>query len=242
MQNKKLLLFIVLPSCLNIALIGLYFSGYTFAQQIAAPSVHGLPFRSWREFGLVEQLQNVFLLTIVVMFVINCARDDIAEKAMFLVGTLVILFLLLEEIDYGIHFYEYYVGHAADIANESRNWHNKNMAGKTNVAYLKKIVDLTMVFWFVLMPIVSQKFNFAWLQKLIPSLWFLAGFAISLLFASLAHYLQDLSLDVIDGVKGNLAGNISEFRETTNYYLYLLYALQLVKTSNIFSSRLTQNA
>ena len=34
---------------------------------------------------------------------------------------------------------------------------------------------------------------------------------------------------VINGVDGNLSGTIAEFRETSIYYLYFLYALKVSK-------------
>ena len=50
------------------------------------------------------------------------------------------------------------------------------------------------------------------------------------MMSNLAHFLEDNSFGMIAGVQGNLAGNVSEFREASNYYLYLLYVMQLFKT------------
>lgn len=226
----------IVPTILNTVLIGMYFSGVKIAQQIVAPSVHGLPIRSWREYGLVEQLQNVFLLSIIVFFIVQLwQRKQLIEKAVFFVGAMVITFLFLEEIDYGIHYYELYIGHEADVAEKARNWHNKGEVGEHNVSYLKRVIDLITICWFCILPLLARKRNLGRLHALIPSIWFIVVFTISLVFSNVAHYFQSIQFDVINGQTGNLLGNISEFRETITYYAYLLYALQLVKTPSLFA-------
>jgi len=236
MENKNLLRFVVIPVCLNLLFIGLYFSGNQFAQHLAAPQFDWLHHRSWREFGLLEQTQNAFLLIIVLLFSTEMfKRPLLLEKVFFLCGGLVMLFLLLEEVDYGIHFYEYYIGHEILMDPNLRNWHNDESSGESITKDLKKITSVVMIVWFVLFPLIADKVNFGLLKRIIPSRWFIAGFAVSLLFSSLAHYLNDTGMDVINGVVGSLKGNSSEFRETSTYYLYLLYAVQLITTRDLFA-------
>jgi len=236
MNNKNVLLFIVVPVFLNGLLIGLYFSGNQFAQYLAAPQFDWLHHRSWREFGLLEQTQNAFLLTIVLLFLVEATkRPLLLEKAFFLCGGLVMLFLLLEEIDYGIHFYEYYLGHELSMDPNLRNWHNDERSGESITKDLKKLTSLVMIVWFILLPLISAKINPDRMRGIIPSRWFIVGFAVSLLLSSLAHYLNDIGLGAIDGVAGSLKGNTSEFRETSTYYLYLLYAVQLIRTPTLFA-------
>lgn len=236
LHNKKFVLFVVLPVCANLILMGMYFSGNQFAQYLVAPQFDWLHHRSWREFGLLEQMQNAFLLTIVFLFAIEVInRPSLLEKFFFLCGGLVMLLLLLEELDYGIHFYEYFNGQESTIEAKQRNWHNRDISGRSINGRLKKISSLLMVFWFMVCPLLSSRVNFKVLSNIIPSRWFVVAFTLVILFSSLAHYLDDLGLADINGVAGSLEGNISEFRETSTYYLYLLYAIQLITTKGLFS-------
>jgi hypothetical protein len=236
LHNKKFVLFVVLPVSANLILMGLYFSGNQFAQYLVAPQFDWLHHRSWREFGLLEQMQNAFLLTIVFLFAVEVfKRPSVLEKSFFLCGSLVMLLLLLEELDYGIHFYEFFNGQESTIEVKQRNWHNRDISGRSINGRLKKISSLLMIIWFMVFPLLSSKVNFKGLSNIIPSRWFVVTFALVILFSSLAHYLDGLGLANINGVAGGLEGNISEFRETTTYYLYLLYAIQLITTKNLFS-------
>jgi len=235
MPNKKLILFIVLPISLNLAFIGFYFSGNQFLQYLIAPQFDWLHHRSWREFGLLEQLQNAYLLIIFVLFATEVfKRPALLEKAFFLFGGLVMLFLLLEEIDYGVHFYEYAIGQESAIEVTQRNWHNRDIAGKSINGRLKRSSNLLMIIWFIVFPLLASRINFKSLKAIIPSPWFIVGFTFVLLFSTLAHYLDDIGMAYINDIEGGLKGNISEFRETNTYYLYLLYAVQLITTKELF--------
>lgn len=151
------------------------------------------------------------------------------ERILFLSGSLLMLFIFLEEIDYGIDFYDFFTGQHSVL--KKRNWHNQETLGRQNVGYLKRIVDCIMIIWFVLFPMLSDKIRHLPIKYFIPSRWFIIGFIISFVFSRFAHFLQDIGWDVINGSPGNLRYNISEFREATTYYLYMLYALQLFNTN-----------
>ncbi len=241
MKKEKIILFVGIPIFASLLFLGLYFSGIKAAQQLIAPTIDWLLPNSWREFGIIEQIQNIYLLAIIIIFtIVVIKRKLMPEKIFFLSGALLILVLFLEEIDYGIHFYEYFTGQASSI--EVRNWHNQETNGKQNVAYLKKIVDLITVVWFILIPIFSYKIKYIPIKSIIPSRWFIVGFIIVFVFSSLAHFLQDMGWGIINGVEGNMVHNISEFRETNIYYLYLLYAIQLVNTNfDFLNSHLPKN-
>jgi len=67
-------------------------------------------------------------------------------------------------------------------------------------------------------------------------LHFLSAVLIAVLLSKLAHFLNDSGFGIINGVEGKLDNNISEFRETSMYYIYVLYALQLVSKPSLFLS------
>ena len=228
--NKAHYAHIWVPLTANSILISLYFSQNTFCQSLISPVIEELPFRCWREFGLLEQLQNVLLLAIVAVLAHAAFRyHRKADKVFFFTGFLVFLFLFLEEIDYGLHFYSYVTGH--NIQADNFNLHNLKSIGKRqNGTYLKKLSDMLLIIWFIAIPLLNRKRQFPhFLHPVIPSLWFIPTLFIAAGASSLAHFLADLELDIIDGAQGSLIGNISEFRETNTYYICLLYALQLIK-------------
>lgn len=233
--TKPLFYFIIIPVFINLVCIGLYFSGIEFAQQIIAPTIAWLPNDSWREFGLLEQLQNFYLLimlAILLIAVIN--RTRLIEKLFFGLITAVILFIFLEEIDYGLHFYEFFNEEYSGI--KVRNWHNQETDNKQNVSSLKKVADIIMVIWFVILPLFKNKINNGLIKSMIPSCWFISAFIITIIMTKSAHFLDHNDYSIIDGVPGNLSGNISEFKEANNYYLFLLYVIQLVKIKSFTTS------
>ncbi len=239
MKIKNAFLFIGLPALINLIFIAMYFVGNKTLQQWMAPTIPWLDENSWREFGVLEQLQNLYLLTILGLFISAVfIRDHVLERVFFACGVLFFVFLFLEEIDYGLHFYEYLRGEKTGI--KVRNWHNKQTGGKQNVRYLKKAADIMMVIWFILVPLLKSKINNVWILALAPSKWFIGTFITAVMMSNLAHYLEDAGYSFINGETGNLVGNMTEFREASNYYLYLLYAIQLFKTR--FDFLTTDNA
>lgn len=229
-MRKNLTLYVLIPIVSNLLFVGLYFSGNEFSQHLISPIIANVPFRSWREFGLLEQLQNLLILSIVVIFT-RAAFQNVLQlkKFFFAAGAATFLFLFLEEIDYGLHFYSYLTGNCSEVIN--CNWHNlKSIGERQNGTYLKKISDLAMILWFILLPLLNKKVSFPPLLKAVtPSLWFIPTLLIVASTSNLAHYLDGLDLDIINGVQGSLFGNTSEFRETNTYYICLLYAIQLIR-------------
>ena len=201
-------------------------------QQIIAPDLEGMMPSQRREFGLLEMIQNGLLLAIVILLAIQVwQRKQLLEKLIFAIGLGALGFLFLEEIDYGLHFYEFLTGNEAGV--EKRNWHNQWDGDLENATRLKRLNDALFLLWFVLVPLlvmIKPLGRIAARIPVIPSRWFLAGFIIALLCSSLAHALDDAGFGVINGQDGNLAKTIAEFRETSIYYLYLLYVLQLARS------------
>lgn len=231
-MQRNFALYVFIPLGINLLFVGLYFSGNEFSQHLISPTIEDLPFRSWREFGLLEQLQNLLILIVVVLF-IRAAFQNVPPpgKVFFATGAATFLFLFLEEIDYGLHFYSYLTGNCSETINY--NWHNLKTLGKRqNGTYLKKISDLAMIIWFILFPLLGKRVPFPpVLKTVLPSPWFILTLLIAACTSTLAHYLDGLEWDIINGVQGSLFGNISEFREINTYYICLLYARQLTKSN-----------
>lgn len=238
MHRSPYLYFVWLLVLGNTFLIGFYFSGIPVLQQIVAPTIEGLPVIQSREFGLLEMLQNGFLLCVVYMFAKALLQQrPVLDKLFFATGCCAFLFLLLEEIDYGLHFKNLLLGevHYPDTRNIHNRWTEDGVEYAT---YFKKTNDFVNIVWFALIPILLWLSPYAEQAKkinLIPSRWFLVGFAIALVFARIAHSLEDHGFAELNGHKGALYKAVAEFRETSLYYLYLLYAKQLYDGSPLLA-------
>ena len=159
-------------------------------------------------------------------------KNNAFDKVIFGGGAAVFVFLFLEEIDYGIHFYEMFIGENTGI--EVRNWHNQKTDGEQNVKKFKQVMDLLMLVLFIALPLVRNRVSIQFIRNITPSRWFIVGFVLCIALSKLAHFLEDQGMGVIGGVEGNLSGNISEFREMSNYYFFMLYAFQLLKSGSLF--------
>ncbi len=232
-MKKELLIYVGVPAFFNALLIGLYFSGIESLQQLIAPTIRGLSSNVWREFGLLEQLQNISLLaTIAILSLAAINKKNTLDRLLLLSSVLFFVFLFLEEIDYGIHFYEFFIGDNTGI--EVRNWHNQRTDGEQNVKKSKQLMDILMFVLFIVLPLIRDKISIQFIRNITPSRWFIVGFVLVIAMAKVAHLLDDQGMGVINSTKGNLSGNISEFRELSNYYFFMLYALQLLRLQSVF--------
>lgn len=89
-----------------------------------------------REFGIVEGLQHVALLIgflIMLIATIKCT----SHKAIYTALTCFILFVFLEEIDYFMHYFDWFLNRSGNGSNTSnfRNLHNQLQVAR-KVSYL----------------------------------------------------------------------------------------------------------
>lgn len=237
-SKKPLLFFVCVLVSFNVVFIAMYFSGNAFLQNLIVPQMLSLDEGSWREFGLLEMLQNVFLLG--VLFIFGYAlivKTSWVDKGLYFVALCVFTFLFLEEIDYGLHYYEWVTGEL--LHDQPRNWHNQNGEdGHQNTRKVKRIADILMVLVFVLLPLlnlIKPVNKVLGRYVFVPVTWFVGMAVLALVFSKLAHWFDDGGFAIINGVEGKMHNNISEFRETSIYYVYLLYALQLVGRDKLLS-------
>ncbi len=238
-DRKNIIAFVWIMLGFNVVFIACYFSGISVLQQFIAPTINKANFQyeQMREFGVLEMTQNAFLMAIVyLLFKQVIVRTWLLEKIFYLMGAVLFIFIFIEEIDYGLHFYKYFSGELSEMKYFS--WHNQWDDGVERATKVKKLADLVGGIWFVILPLV---FLIPFLKPLksklqiIPTHWFIYSVIIALVCARLAHYFDDQGYGAIQGVQGNLHNTIAEFRETSMYYLYLLYAIQLVKTQDPLS-------
>ena len=206
-MKRQLVTFVIIPIFLNVLVIGLYFSGVERLQQLIAPTINGLSSNVWREFGLLEQLQNIFLLAVIIILAMAVRnKKELLDRVCLLGGVMVFLFLFLEEIDYGLHFYEYIIGENTGI--EARNWHNQKTNGEQNVKKTKQLMDVMMFVLFIVLPLLRNKVTVQFIRNITPTRWFIVGFALGISLSKMAHFLDDQGMGVIDNTRGNLSGNI----------------------------------
>ncbi|MEE4217587.1 MAG: hypothetical protein V2I48_08265 [Xanthomonadales bacterium] len=222
---------LVIPAVASLSLMALYFSGVQTLQSIVAPSIEGLPAFSWREFGALETMQNLVLLAIIFQLVEALIR---LRGPCVKLGCTVLLtftaFLFLEEIDYGAHWVGLLTEQKQPLSPHTwgRNVHNRlTEDGVQYGSYMKAASKVIVVLVFVAAPFLLRRSTQLAVRLLRPSRWMAATAFLMFLLSLLAHALDQAGLSEINGIRGNLQYNISEFRELNLYYLFLLYFVDL---------------
>lgn len=217
----NLIIFFVFPMSLSVILIGMYFSGVDALQQIVSPRQRADVTVAMREFGLLENLQNFYLLAIVATCCCAIRRKVLKwERKVWVAVSVLAAFVFLEEIDYGLNFYDLLTKETVRDASEVRNIHNIGNLNKK----MKIGVDLVLVSVFMIAPFALSKSGSALIRYFLPNRWFALTVLGMALLSSLAHRLDDAVLVP----NGSLENNITEFRELTIYYIWMLYIYELV--------------
>lgn len=207
-DRRRWLIYGALPLSLGLVFVALYFSSNELAQTLASPALQ-------REFGLIENAQNLILLCAIALCW-RTARESSSAWAWRAAG-LFCLFLLLEEIDWGDHYRAVLTG-LARPEGEHFNFHNQPGVNR----WLKKIVDIGFALFFIVLPLFGSRLS-PRLRALLPdshsALTLLGGMLVS----QLAHSLEDAGAPN----NGSLYNNISEFRETFTYLVGLYYLSEL---------------
>lgn len=250
MKNwSKWVIYGVIPAVLSLVLQLMYFSGNLILQRLVCPKLPPLGLGAYREFGILENLQNLLLIGIAGVFAAGLIRAR-QGRLRLAYGVLVLfsVFVLLEEIDYGTHFYEYAtteevagwflpVGSPefqrllalSDFSGEPFNIHNQG--DLTDI--IKAGVTLLMLGLFVVAPLIRDRVRNPWLRFVIPDRFILLTVAVMVLMRLVTRYLSHIDEAALaSGVPGREIGsmnnNLSEFRELLTYYAFLLYAATLV--------------
>jgi len=220
MNPRKTILYGVLPLSVTMLLIWFYFSSIPFLQNLITPPIDAIHPNSRREFGLLENMQNILLLTMVAFSLFALRKEKPAiEKVGFFALAIFSGLVLLEEIDYGLHWYEWFNGISAENAEDVRNWHNQG----DRTSRTKQIVDIGMALLFLVAPLALAKVKRPWLRYLCPDRYSILTLVAMLIVRTTAHTLRDQGL----GEGGGIQRNISEFRELLTYWIFVLYVYEL---------------
>jgi len=218
---QNLVIYGGIPAAVSLVLIGSYFSGVAFLQNIVSPNFELPNPNAPREFGLLENLQNVYLIAIIVIAAVAARRSGGLARMAFFGVALFVSFVFLEEIDYGLHYYEIITGVSSYDPEQVRNVHN---IGDTT-QHIKRVADAVLILFFGLMPLALRKNTHPFVRAVLPSPYCLLTLVVMLVMRSLAHGLQDAGF----GDPGSIEKNISEFRELNIYYLALVYMLDIAR-------------
>ena len=182
-----------------------------------------------REMGVLENLGNVCLLAIITMAVSGIKRKPLAwGKSLLVILALFSIFILLEEMDYGLHYYEYFMDIRADESVSKRNFHN---IGKTYLV-LMGFADAVIIFLFVIAPFILEKTNNPLFRYLLPGRPYIWLVLSMILISILANGLQATGFAGEDPLKDN-AG---EFLELLVYYTFMIYFHEIIYKRNFLLS------
>jgi len=223
---KKLLLYFCIPLLVTLPLVGMYFSGIRVLQFIVSPYHTGMNPSSSREFGLLENIQNIVLIAIIIIAFTGFRRKRLRwDKAAFGFITAFGVFVLLEELDYGLHIYEYVRGIPWSDSSTFRNVHN--IGETTQLA--KQVVDTGMVVLFVIAPLALARSKKPLVRYLTPDRYSVLTMLAALIVRFVAHALKDHGF----GTWGTMHSNLSEFRELITYYVFMLYLVEVALLRNL---------
>lgn len=219
---KKHFIYWILPSFVTLSCTLIYFYNLFGLEDFIAP-------RRNREFGLIENIQ-LLLLILIFLTAIKGFRKRIEkiEKYGFLLVAILTAWMFLEEIDYGLHYYDHLTGKeeitkVVVFDNEVRNIHNNGP--------MQNLLKLTaygvIIIFFVLFPLLPAKYKqrHPILNLLNPSRLIITTATCLLILNQIALYLYRK----YNTPTSALTANVSEFEEIMIYYIILLYLREIVK-------------
>ena len=109
-RRNRITLFLTVPLVIGLTMIGFHFSGLPFLSNLIVPAMDGIAGDSYREFGLLENIQHLYLIVSVVLAGYGVKTYTVLwQKLVMGLVMCGFVFLFLEEIDYGRHYYDFFV-------------------------------------------------------------------------------------------------------------------------------------
>ncbi|MBK3519112.1 hypothetical protein [Carboxylicivirga marina] len=215
--NQKHFLYWILPLAILIPLITMYFSGVKWAMELVCPTVN------W-ELGIVENLQLLVLLLIFIIGLIGIKRRKVRiEKAAMVLLSIFTAFVFLEEMDYGLHYVQYFTGESNTLFRDvtgAKNLHNLG----NNARLFKRPFYPLMAMLFIVGPLVVHKIKSPMIRFFIPHKIIIATAIITVFSYLVPRLLVDWHIFPDGGFKKN----IGEFSELMMYYIFFLYLKELI--------------
>lgn len=253
---SKVGIYFVAPFVIVLPMAWMYFSGDIVLQRIICPKLPPLPPDSWREFGLLEGAQKlVLLLMLLTTLAAVFRKKDTRERIVWGVLSFFVAFVLLEELDYGVHWYrlatlEEHAGwftpakdwDPALVAKIDTSLPNVNLHNQGFTDAFKLLGDAALVVFFLLIPWglgwirrVAARFprlDPDWINYLAADRFAVLGLIAMLILRFIVHESAERGhgIIVLDGLRepGAMESNLSEFRELATYYLFAVYLAGVV--------------
>ena len=206
-----------LPLMVLIILMGMYFSGIRWAQELICPSVN------W-ELGIVENMQLALLLMMFLISIIGIKRKKHKiEKLVFIFLSIFTLFVFLEEIDYGAHFRAYFTNDSHTLFNDLTGRTNLHNVGN-NAKLFKRSIYPFMGIFFLTAPLFINRIKSPILRYLIPNKWIITTAILTIFSYLIPRILVDFNIFE----DGGFGVNIGEFSEIMVYYIFFLYLHEII--------------
>jgi len=215
----------ILPSVVTLCCILIFYLNLFSLSEFIAPELN-------REFGIVENIQLLLLLMIFFLAVKGARTHKVKiEKYAYIAVAVATAFIFLEEIDYGLHYYDILTGRNKDnvtaievFDTKVRNFHNN----QNNVLNIMKLISYAIIIiFFVLLPLLPDK-----LKQKYPLLGYLSPSRFIVITAFCLLVLNQLALYLyknFDYSNASLNANVSEFEEIMTYYIIFLYIREMVR-------------
>jgi hypothetical protein len=123
-------------------------------------------------------------------------------------------------------------------AEDPFNIHNQDVPGIGDLTNIfKGVATLILIAWFFILPLIAPRLQNAWIRYLAPDRYFLYTLAVMILISYIAHELGEHHEDAFKQALlrgeapnelGSIQNNLSEFRELNIYYIFLIYATDLI--------------
>ncbi len=173
-----------------------------------------------RELGLLESAQHLLLLcSLFILISAYPASRHNLHRVGFVAGILLIAFVFLEEIDYGSHYWDWLTD-AKYFAGDVGFHNNSGLSSE-----MKKISDVLMLIWFLLLPMFAPYSKSVWIRFLAAPRLIIVTLIVGVVLSKIAHTLDHNGYAIRD----SLSRNISEFREFFTYYIWFLYCRIMTK-------------
>lgn len=208
----------IFPLIVGTVLVLMNYSGISVFTTIISPPIN-------REFGLLEHLQLV-IIAISLIYSLKSIRlkSFWLEKLAYIGLASFFLLLFLEEIDYGIHYYEYFIKGVTEDKSIVRNFHNQG----NNNYYLRQASYAVMVLMFVLLPLLKSKIKIRLLKHFCAHHFLVYSFMVYLFIGQLSRWLPRWGMEVNE----SLRGNHQEFEELILYYIIFLFIYEMGMVKN----------
>lgn len=219
---KKHFIYWILPSIVTLSCTLIYFYNLFGLEDFIAPKIN-------REFGLIENMQLLLLILIFLTALKGIrTRVEKIEKYVFMIVAILTVWMFLEEIDYGLHYYDHLTGKkeitkVLVFDQQVRNIHNNGP--------MQNLLKLTaygiVVIFFVILPFLPATYRerYPALNFFSPSKYMIIPAICMLILNQVALYLYGK----YNTPTSALTANVSEFEEIMIYYIVLLYLRELVK-------------